>query len=173
MEEGCFEFATRWVPRLLMEKSWTCAEAVELANWKKVLPAAVPRNALARQDCSLELALSHAVRIRNSAVHRHLCDNTELKCMARQAEGLMVIFADVTRESKLHRLEIELSTWDVLSRENRQAARSKLEEALREIGERPVDDSMDWTPNTTSLQEVSSGPDYDAEEDCVDEMDLD
>lgn len=74
--------------------------------------------------------------------------------MALQAQDLMSMFLDGTRQDKFHRLWLELKEWDIASMVDAQAARSKLEAALQEISERPMDD-MDWTPNTMSLQQVT------------------
>lgn len=156
LEESCYEFASRWVPELLHAKGWDCAEAVELATWKTFLPTALPHNAIRPlSNYTLEAALGDAVRIRNSAVHRHLCDTDEIWRMALQAQDLMSMFSDTTRQGKFHRLWAELKAWDVASTVDAQAARSTLEAALQEISERPVDD-MDWTPNAMSLQEVTA-----------------
>ena len=73
--------------------------------------------------------------------------------MALQAQNLMGMFSDVTRQNKLYYLQIELNEWDTLSAVDLQAARSKLQVALQEISERPLDD-MDWTPNVVSMQEI-------------------
>lgn len=97
--------------------------------------------------------------------------------MALQAQDLMSMFSDGTRQDKFHRLWLELRLWDTASTVDAQGARSRLEVALQEISERSVDD-MDWTPNAMSLQEVTVG--LDASQDQVqysagyiDEMDLD
>ena len=75
--------------------------------------------------------------------------------MARQAQDLMTMFRDVTRQAKFQRLWEELNDWDKSSNNEPQAAKRKLEQALLEINERPMDD-MDWTPNAVSLQEITS-----------------
>ncbi len=175
IEEACYSFSSRWIPKILNENNWTCSEAVELSTWRKVLPSALPPNAIVPlHSYSLEDALTDAVRIRNSAVHRHLCDNTEVRRMALQAQNLMLMFSDVSRQTKFQRLQDELDDWDTISQQNVQAARIKLQEALQEISERPVDD-MDWTPNAVSLQEVTSGTEslLDTGDHYVDEMELD
>jgi hypothetical protein len=155
LEEGCYDFAYRWIPGVLNERNWSCAEAVELSTWRDFLPNALPANALLPvSGYSLHLGLKDAVKIRNSAVHRHLCDNFEIRRMAQQAENLMTMFRDITRQTKFHRLGFELNDWDRSSGEDQQAARMKLEHALQEISERPIDD-MDWTPNAVSLQEIT------------------
>jgi hypothetical protein len=176
IEEGCYDFASRWIPDKLYEKNWTCAEQVELSTWKKFLPTALPPKAISLvPNYSLERALTDAVRIRNSAVHRHLCDNAELRRMAIQARDLMSMFSDVTRYHKFHRLWEELQLWDSGLQHDPQAKRNRLENALREISERPLDD-MDWTPNEVSLQEVTSRSEtpqpYEPEE-YIDQMELD
>ncbi|KAK2624917.1 hypothetical protein QTJ16_005286 [Diplocarpon rosae] len=175
LEESCFEFALRWIPDILHAKSWDCAEAVELSTWKSFLPTFLPSEAIRpRSNHTLEAALGDAVRIRNSAVHRHLCDNDEIRKMALQAQDLMFMFEDGTRQDKFHRLWLELKEWDVASAVDAQAARAKLESAIQEISERPVDD-MDWTPNATSLQEMPIGMNEGQEEAeySVDAMELD
>ncbi|CZT13116.1 uncharacterized protein RAG0_16696 [Rhynchosporium agropyri] len=179
LEESCFEFAGRWLPDFLHAKGWDCAEAVELSTWKAILPSVLPANALRpMSNYTLEGALSDAVRIRNSATHRHLCDNEEIRRMSLQAQDLMSMLGDGTRADKFHRLWLELKEWDLASKSDAQGARSRLEAALKGISERPVDD-MDWTPNATmSLQEVlaegatAQGPSQPGYVD-VDEMDLD
>lgn len=156
LEEGCYDFAYRWIPGKLNERSWSCPEAVELSVWRDFLPMALPPNALVIvPQYSLDQGLKDAVRIRNAAVHRHLCDNFEIRKMAQQAQDLMTMFKDVTRQNKFHGLWEELNDWDRNSTGDLQAARGKLERALQEISERPMDD-MDWTPNAVSLQEITS-----------------
>ena len=175
LEEACYDFASRWMPNILNQNNWTCPEAVELSIWRKVLPPAIPPNVIVPvKNYSLEDALADAVRIRNSAVHRHLCDNVEIRRMASQAQDLMSMFSDVTRQTKFHHLWDELNGWDTAGQQNLQAARSKLQEALQEISERPMDD-MDWTPNAVSLQEITSDAEslLEIEEQYVDEMELD
>lgn len=173
LEEGCYEFATRWMPNTLIEKNWSCSEAVELSSWRKFLPEAVPYKAISPvPNYSLEKALADAVAIRNKAVHRHLCDNIEICQMASQAQDLMFMFSDITRQGKFHRLREELKQWDSGPRDDPQRKRNQLETALREISERPVDD-MDWTPNAVSLQEIPLGPGSPELDEYIDEMEID
>jgi hypothetical protein len=154
MEEACYAFASRWIPKVLQRNNWTCSEAVELSIWKTVLPENVPEEALLPMTKTLQQCLTDAVRIRNAATHRHLCTNFELQRMTLQAEDLMVMLSDRTRQAKFNRLWAELNEWERNSASDMQAARHKMEMALQEIGERPMDD-MDWTPNAISLQELS------------------
>jgi hypothetical protein len=174
LEEGCYDFAYRWIPAALNERNWSCAEAVELSTWRDFLPDALPLSAIVvLPQYSLHQGLKDAVRIRNAAVHRHLCDNFEIQRMARHAEDLMIMFSDITRQNKFHVLWEELNDWDRSNKGDPQAARMKLEQSLQEISERPVDD-MDWTPNAVSLQEITSQVEQIQDTaDSGDEMELD
>ena len=169
LEEGCYDFAYRRMPEMLNERGWSCAEAVELSTWRDFLPSAIeqiPNTALVPiPGYSVKQGLKDAVNVRNAAVHRHLCHNFEICRMARQAENLMTIFRDDSRQNKFYRLRTELSNWDRDSNVDMQEARRHLEQALLEINERPVDD-MDWTPNAVSLQEII--PDVGAVQDTED-----
>ncbi len=84
------------------------------------------------------------------------------------------MFSDTTRQNKFHHLWAELNIWDSRCLEDASGARSRLEGALREISERPMDD-MDWTPNAVSLEELQAGLEnvQDTSGDYADEMELD
>ncbi|RDW72148.1 hypothetical protein BP5796_08182 [Coleophoma crateriformis] len=154
LEEGCFDFATKWIPDILAGNRWTCSEAVELSSWRKTLPTSVPSHALVTvRNRSLETTLADAVRIRNAAAHRHLESNAELRKMALQARDLMTMFSDASRVKKFTRLHDELNEWERETGKDEHAARMRLQDALQEIAERPMDE-MDWTPNAVSLVEI-------------------
>ena len=140
---------------MLNERNWSCPEAVELSVWRGFFPDATPQHALISvPQYSLSQGLRDAVKIRNAAVHRHLCDNSEIRQMAQQAQNLMTMFGDVSRQDKFQRLWEELHSWDRNNKADPQGARGKLEQILLEVNERPMDDDMDWTPNAVSLQEI-------------------
>lgn len=145
--------------------------------WRDFLPDNCPIESIDPvPGYTLAAALADAVRIRNSAVHRHLCDNIELQSMSFHARDLMFMFGDVTRQDKFHRLAKELWEWDH-SGHDLQTRRTRLESALREINEAPIDD-MDWSPNVMSLQEISVSPERThqrqvSEAESLDRMDID
>lgn len=124
-----------------------------MSTWRALLPVELPQEALSVQgNEKLQIGLKDAVYIRNAATHRHICDNYELRKAASQAQGLMVVLSDFTRAEKLVSLKAQLSAWEASMATNYDAAKQTLLDALREIGERPVDD-MDWTPNSVSMEE--------------------
>jgi hypothetical protein len=174
LEEACYDLASRWIPQKLKDNRWDCPEAVELSTWRDLLPTALPPSAtVPHPSYSLERALADSVQIRNAAVHRHLCDNTEIRRMVMKAQDVMFMFSDVTRRQKFHRLWVELNDWD--QSRDPQVAKEKLLSALQEISERPVDD-MDWSPNLVSLQEITGVTEehrYGDDQDHGEEMDLD
>lgn len=92
--------------------------------------------------------------------------------MALQAQDLMSMFSDTTRQNKFHQLWAELNVWNPT--DNPSGARVRLEKALQEISERPMDD-MDWTPNDVSLEEVPASLENTQSRlgDYADEMELD
>jgi hypothetical protein len=153
IEEACYDLASRWIPQKLKDNRWDCPEAVELSTWRDFLPTALPPSAITPHPSNfLEKALADSVQIRNAAVHRHLCDNNEMRRMVVKAQDVMSIFSDITRRQKFHRLWIELNEWD--QSKDPEAAKERLLWALQEISERPLDD-MDWSPNLVSLQEIT------------------
>ena len=153
IEEACYDLASRWIPQKLKDNRWDCPEAVELSTWRDFLPTALPPSTITPHPLnSLEKALADSVQIRNAAVHRHLCDNTEIQRMVVKAQDVMSIFSDMTRRQKFHRLWIELNEWD--QSKDPEAAKERLLWALQEISERTLDD-MDWSPNLVSLQEIT------------------
>ncbi|KAF2424446.1 hypothetical protein EJ08DRAFT_672241 [Tothia fuscella] len=154
LEEGSYQFASRVVPHLLSDRGWTCSELVELSMWRDTLPNAVSSAVLnMNSSYSLQRALIDAVRVRNAATHRHLCNNFELRKMAKQAEELMRIYGDIGRRLKFECLREELEEWDGVKAGGDEKRRT-LETALKSISDRPME-TMDWTPNSLSLEEIT------------------
>jgi hypothetical protein len=126
LEEGSYEFASRIIPDVIKEEGWTCSELVELSMWRDTLPSKVPLSAMApHPGYSLLQALVDAVRVRNAATHRHLCDNTELRKMTEQSKKLMDMYGDTARRAKFEWLREELVDWDTA--QNVEDKRRKLE----------------------------------------------
>lgn len=172
LEEGCFAFASRWAEKAIYNKNWTCPEQVELKTWRDELHNLIPPEAIIPElRVYLASALRDAVIIRNAATHRQRCTNFEIKKFTLQATKLMEIFDDITRQSKFHRLWTAIDDWDrhPMSADDK---RVKLELALQEIGERPVND-MDWSPNVLSLLDVAARDDRPQSNDMEDPMDVD
>lgn len=170
LEDACYEVTSRFLPNLLCEKGWTCPEQVELSTWRDTLPAtSLPKllQAYTVPGYSIEEGLRDATKTRNDATHRHLCDNRELRDKSVRHGWLMSCFGDVTRQRKFVWLKEVLIDWDS-GVNGLDVKRRMLENALRQISERPVDD-MDWTPNMVSMEQVTGGDD----EDYDDRMDID
>ncbi|RKF60817.1 putative ran bp2 nzf zinc finger-like protein [Erysiphe neolycopersici] len=172
LEEACYEFALRWIPRKLSEIECDCAEALELARWKSILPSEVPQHAFnSEARHSIFSSLADAVYIRNAAAHRHRCDNHVICNMARQGAKLMTILSDNTRQEKFIHLRAAIIEWEN-NFKDLSTARANLECALQKIAEQPIND-MDWTPDSVSMDETSYETSLLDPTDHIDMMDLD
>ncbi|TQS35405.1 hypothetical protein Golomagni_04174 [Golovinomyces magnicellulatus] len=172
LEDACYEFALRWIPERLNEVGCDCPEAFELAKWKTFLPLEIPYHAFSTKYIhSISSALKNAVKIRNAAVHRHQCDIYTVRDMIKQAEELMYILSDQTRQEKLNRLWYELGEWGN-NFNDLDAARAKFEQALQTITDGPVDD-MDWTPNPVSIEGFNESTLVHSKDDSGEMMDID
>lgn len=172
LEEACYDFALSWIPKKLDEMGWDCVEAVELAKWKTTLPLEIPPHAYGPHSrFDLETGLSNAVKVRNAAVHRHLCSNQTIRDMALQCQSLMSLFSDNSRYDKFKMLRSEIGKWEINSI-SLSDPRAKLEQALQNISEGPIDD-MDWTPNPVSIEETFNEESLTDIEEFIDRMEID
>lgn len=172
LEEACYEFALRWIPRKLNEFECDCAEAFELARWKSILPSEVPQHAFnSEARHSISSSLTDAVYIRNAVAHRHRCDNHIICNMARKGAKLMTILSDNTRQEKFNHLVVAINEWENNSNDL-STARANLECALQKIAEQPINE-MDWTPDSVSMSEISYETSLMEPTDHIDMMDLD
>jgi hypothetical protein len=173
MEESCFSFAQICIPQYLESNKIDCVEAAELATWRRVLPEQIDQGELTTvgvDKLQLEKALGWAARIRNAAVHRHLCTVAEVIMYSGHARHLLQLLDDSFRAAKIDILISALELWKdgVMGEAER---RNKLEEALQCMQEAPLE-VMDWTPNSVGLAEVR-GADYGGGDAEVDEMEVD
>ncbi|CCU76517.1 hypothetical protein BGHDH14_bgh03424 [Blumeria hordei DH14] len=172
LEEACYDYSLIWIPKKLNEMGWDCAEAVELAKWKITLPSEVPPHAYSPHSrFDLETGLNNAVKVRNAAVHRHLCSNQTIRDMALQCQSLMSLFSDTSRYDKFKLLRSEIGKWEINSI-SLSDPRAKLEQALQNISEGPIDD-MDWTPNPVSIEETFNEESLTDTEEFIDRMEID
>lgn len=105
LEECCYDFARTWVPSVIQEHGWDCAEAVEIGRWSEVLP---PKFAYMNADAtSLESrddlldALRAISPLRHAAVHRLPTYGKGLEEMLEKALHLVQVLHDDSRASKM------------------------------------------------------------------------
>lgn len=112
LENSCFDFASRWLPTVLLENGWDCAVACELQRWVRVLKSHVtqlPDHALCGASTqSLEKIARSIPRLRHTAVHRLSLTTNELLELLASAIELTVVLQDQARAEKLKRLHDEV-----------------------------------------------------------------
>lgn len=113
LEDCCYDFTAHWIPNLLTEKFWDCAQAVELGQWVQLLPqqfAKIQEDATTAQAAqALRTTLEATVRIRHAAVHRLPTNAHEVGRMIVKALDLTRALKDVSRTVKLEVLKQHLS----------------------------------------------------------------
>lgn len=113
LEESCFNFTQAWLASMLSECGWTCAAAVELTKWLKVM---LKRLDTVPEECidasgramfrTIEPRLAY---LRHSAVHRLTLDPDRVLEMVDAASTLAKILRDKDCTSKLQALHTRLA----------------------------------------------------------------
>ena len=137
LEESCYDWAVKWLPTLLIERKWDCAEAVELGNWAETLP---PRfQHISNSATSLESghALKYALvtthPLRHAAVHRLPTSAKGIQKMLDNALYLIKALYDTPSAFKLDavRTDFLAKVQDMELRKNQ--LENELDDELREI----------------------------------------
>ena len=137
LEESCYDWATKWLPALLTERKWDCAEAVELGNWAEVLPQRFQHisnsaTSLESRD-ALRYALVTTHPLRHAAVHRLPTSAKGIQKMLDNALYLIKALYDAPSAFKLDavRTDFLAKVQDMELRKNR--LENELDDELREI----------------------------------------
>lgn len=114
LEECCFEFATKWLPNVLKERKWDCAEAVELNRWVRVLlkySGSLPQHAFNNDgNLPLKTILLPINALRHSAVHRLHISTPKIANMIESAAKVASVLGDQRRAMQLIELQQEMQT---------------------------------------------------------------
>lgn len=114
LETCCFDFATQWLPTVLLENGWDCAVACELQRWIRIIKshvAQLPDHAFCGTNTqSLENLARSIPRLRHTAVHRLSLTTNELLQLLTSAVELTVVLHDEVCTEKLRKLHDELKT---------------------------------------------------------------
>lgn len=130
LEECCYDFARTWVPSVLEEHNWDCAEAVEIIRWSEVLPfkfAEIDADATSLEswDDLLE-ALKAISPLRHAAVHRLPTSVKGVEQMLDKALHLVQVLHDDIRTSKMETIVEDFRA----SREDMEIHKTNLENQL-------------------------------------------
>lgn len=137
LEESCYDWAAKWLPALLTERNWDCAEAVELGNWAEILPQRFQH--ISNGATSLESgdALKYALKtthpLRHAAVHRLPTSAKGIQKMLDNALYLIKALYDAPSTFKLEAVRTNFlsKVQDMELRKNR--LENELDDELREI----------------------------------------
>jgi hypothetical protein len=108
VEEGCFTYAQRHFPQLLVKNGWDCPEAVELTEWIKLLPQYSCELVTTKKP--LDELFSNLRALRHSAVHRLRKTAIGVERLAENAQLFLETLDEVDRAERVSRLRRELKT---------------------------------------------------------------
>ncbi|KAF5492274.1 hypothetical protein CGCS363_v010671 [Colletotrichum siamense] len=108
LEECCFDFASRVIPHVLVERGWDCASAVELSKWAKVLHEELHAGLQGPPGVSVQSALISTHELRHTAVHRLPTTARGISRLLESAVELAEVLNDVPRAAQLEELKAEL-----------------------------------------------------------------
>jgi hypothetical protein len=105
----------RWLPSLLEERGWTCAAAVELTKWLRVIQKQLdilPNDCMntEQKTCFKEI-LPCIIRLRHTAVHRRHLTSAEFQKQVHSAYMLAELLQDDECRNRLQTIYSRVDTW--------------------------------------------------------------
>jgi hypothetical protein len=114
LEESCFQFMKRWLPSLLEKRGWTCATAVELTKWVRVIQKhleILPKGCMnTEQKKCFKKTLTYITRLRHTAVHRLHLTSAELLKQVHSAYMLAEVLQDTECRNRLQTIYLRVDT---------------------------------------------------------------
>jgi hypothetical protein len=115
LEEACFRFMKRWLSSLLERRGWTCAAAVELTKWVRVIEEhliILPNICMntEQQKCFKE-TLPYITRLRHTAVHRLQLTSGQLLKQVHSAYMLAEVLQDNECRNRLQTIHLKVDAW--------------------------------------------------------------
>ena len=108
LEQSCYSWAKHWLPGLLEERKWTCAEAIELTQWVRFVPQRFSElhNDATTLDSGTVLArtLRATHNLRHAAVHRLPTSARGLEKMLQSALDLVKSLCDTQTVFKIEHI---------------------------------------------------------------------
>lgn len=139
LEECCFEFTSKWLPSLLEDRKWDCAEAAELTKWTRILAHQldkIPNHAIDNEStASLKEVFFSTNVLRHTAVHRLSTSAKGIHKMIQSASRLAKTLGDRPRAAQLTQLSLEIENRIKDMELNKNFLENRLDEQLRAISE--------------------------------------
>jgi hypothetical protein len=105
----------RWFPSLLEEHGWTCAAAVELTKWVRVIQKhldILPNGCMyTEQKKCFKRTLPHITRLRHTAVHRLHLTSVQLLKQVHSAYILAEVLEDKECTNRLQTMHLRVDKW--------------------------------------------------------------
>ncbi|RDL40953.1 uncharacterized protein BP5553_00932 [Venustampulla echinocandica] len=158
LEECCFDYAVKWLPSLLEEQKWDCAEAVELTKWTRILAKRcdkLPASAIDNDsEIPLEKVFFSTNVLRHTAVHRLSTTARATYDMIQSASRLAQTLGDHTRAAELENLQLEIGSRIRDMELNKNFLENRLDEQLQVISEQRAElDRKEKEAIATMLQD--------------------
>lgn len=138
LERACFDFTKTMLPGVLMDKKWTCPEAIELHEWTRIMihfrnsPWKDGHGTSLDTLSDSEIAFNDGIR--HTAVHRTPRMASEILELVISAEKLLSALRDTTRAAKIDQLYHEISAAVEDMMQTKKMIKKKLDEDLKAIG---------------------------------------
>ncbi|KAL8702918.1 MAG: hypothetical protein Q9201_003898 [Fulgogasparrea decipioides] len=135
LEQCCYDWAKQWLPSVLNDRKWTCAEAVELTKWVKVIPhGKLPADATALDSkTDLRPILNATHELRHAAVHRLPTSAKGIDKMLRNALSLATALHDTSTGFKIEQLVLDFQGCLKDMQLHKNHLENELDEELRDI----------------------------------------
>lgn len=131
LECACFDFSARTLPDTLRNRSWDCAEAMEL---NVCVDMFIRRKfCLAGTGNSILRLLRSVAKIRHAAVHRVRISAKGVLQFLQDAEGLAALLGDATQLARISKLRRDARKVIEELERNKQFLRARLDETLRQL----------------------------------------
>ena len=130
------------MPYLLVERNWTCSEAVELGKWTETIPQRFDSfnfDATSSGSSEALAAVFLATHpLRHAAVHRLRTGVNRLEGMLRSALNLATTLKDKQRKRRLHEILMDFRTTMQAMEVSKNDLEIQLDEELRSIQDQRV-----------------------------------
>ncbi|PQE27761.1 ubiquinol-cytochrome-c reductase cytochrome c1 protein [Rutstroemia sp. NJR-2017a BVV2] len=158
LEECCFDFAAKWLPSILEDHKWDCAEAAELNKWTSTLVARygkLPAHAINNDsETPLQDVFLATTVVRHTAVHRLPVTAQGIQKMIQSALQLARTLGDHSRAEGFEGLHLEMESRIRDMELNKNFLENRFDEQLQVISEQRAElDRQEKEALATMLQE--------------------
>ena len=137
LEEACFRFMKRWLPSVLKKYNWTCAAAVELTKWVRVIKKhldILPNGCMnTEQQMCFEETLPYITQLRHTAVHRLHLTSVQLLKQVHSAYMLAGVLQDNEGRNRLETIHLRVDAWVKNMNHNTEVMKQEAERRVRQL----------------------------------------